>query len=78
MKSNRTHIVKIGKLGSLTLCLPEMEGRYMLIEQNEGHLTLRPVDLELNGTHTAAGIAQHETAGQCVFLPAQGTVIARA
>ena len=77
MKSAHTQIIKIGPMGTLTLCLPEMEGHYMLIEQGEGQITLRAVDLELNATGSREAAAAHDAHGQLVFLPSSGTPIPR-
>ena len=40
------YLVKIDKEGLLTLAIPEMAGRYLIVEQREGHLTISPFDVD--------------------------------
>lgn len=78
MKTNPTQIVKIGPLGTLTLCLPELEGQYLLVEQEEGRITLSTLDLDRPGTPAAQAIAAQDARGKLKFLGAHGSVLPRA
>jgi hypothetical protein len=40
------YLVQIGKEGLLTLSIPEMAGRYLIVEQRDGHLTISPFDVD--------------------------------
>jgi hypothetical protein len=40
------HLVKIGKEGILSLSIPEMAGKYLIVEQRDGHLTISPFDVD--------------------------------
>jgi hypothetical protein len=40
------YLVKIGKEGLLTLSIPEMADRYLIVEQRNGHLTITPFDVD--------------------------------
>lgn len=48
-----THLVKIGDHGSLTIALPEMAGQYLLVEQSDAKIVLRPYDLAFPETPVA-------------------------
>ena len=48
-----THLVKIGEHGTLTIALPDMAGQYLLVEQNDTTITLRPYDLAWPSTPSA-------------------------
>jgi hypothetical protein len=63
-----THLVKLGDQGLLTIALPEMTGRYVVIEQREGRVTISPMDLE--GTHSSAAIAHHAGHTTLIAVPA--------
>ena len=43
-----THLVKINSRGTLTLSMPEMTDRYVLIEHHDGHVVISPYDLEVS------------------------------
>lgn len=51
-----THLVKVNAQGLLTLSLPDMVGRYLLIEQRDGQLVLSPFGVD---TETATGAIAH-------------------
>lgn len=53
-----THLVKLGEQGLLTISLPEMTGRYVVIEQRDGHVVISPMDLEA-AECASAMIARH-------------------
>lgn len=46
MAINSAYLVKINDRGLLTIEMPQMVGKYLLIEQNEEKLTITPLDLE--------------------------------
>ncbi|MCL5270670.1 MAG: hypothetical protein M1457_09015 [bacterium] len=48
-----TYLVKIGQQGLLTIAIPGMSGRYMVVEQRDGCLVISPFDLE-GGSLTSA------------------------
>jgi hypothetical protein len=52
-----THLVKLGDQGLLTIALPEMAGRYLVVEQRAGRVVISPMDLE--ASPYGASIAQH-------------------
>ena len=52
-----THLVQLGEQGLLTLALPEMIGRYVVIEQRGGCVVISPMDVEAAQFCTA--IAHH-------------------
>lgn len=41
-----SHLVKLGDTGVLTLALPGMMGRYVVVEQRDGCVVISPFDLE--------------------------------
>ena len=45
MSSNSTYLVKVNEQGLLTIEMPQMVGKYLVIEQNEENLTITPLDL---------------------------------
>ena len=45
MAGNATYLVKVNAQGLLTIEMPQMVGKYLVIEQNEEHLTITPLDL---------------------------------
>ena len=53
-----THLVKLGEQGLLTIALPEMNGRYVVIEQRDGRVIISPMDLEA-AECASAMIAHH-------------------
>jgi hypothetical protein len=46
MATHSTYLVKINDQGLLTIEMPQMIGKYLVIEQNEEKLTITPLDLE--------------------------------
>jgi len=46
MALNSTYLVKVNERGLLTIEMPQMVGKYLLIEQNDDKLTITPLDLE--------------------------------
>jgi hypothetical protein len=46
MAAHSTYLVKINDQGLLTIEMPQMVGKYLVIEQNEEKLTITPLDLE--------------------------------
>jgi hypothetical protein len=58
----KSRVVKIGEDGTVTLSLPGMAGQYLVIEQEEGRLVLRPYDLRWEGavsTIAKVGVRLH-------------------
>ena len=53
-----THIVKIGEHGLLTIALPNLAGRYIVIEQRGSQVVVSPIDLESDSPSPA--IARRE------------------
>jgi hypothetical protein len=75
--SRSTHLVKIGPLGALTIILPRMAGHYVIVEEDNGELILRPVDLKADTPLAAARVARSGRGNFC-FLPAPDASIPRA
>jgi hypothetical protein len=63
-----THLVKISSKGTLTLSMPEMSDRYILIEHREGRVVISPYDLESAELDNCA-VAQRD--GQMTLLGSQ-------
>lgn len=42
---SQTKVIKIGDDGLITFSLPELTGRYLVIQENEGQIILSPFDL---------------------------------
>ena len=65
MAFGSTYLVKINEQGLLTIEMPQMVGKYLVIEQNEEKLTITsPLDLEREpkfSTPTMAKRGQHWT-----------------
>lgn len=40
-----TRVVQIGDDGKVTLSMPDLVGRYLIVEQRDGHIILSPYDL---------------------------------
>jgi hypothetical protein len=49
MVHEKTRVIKIGEDGAITLSMPGMAGQYLVIEQAEGTLVLKPFDLRWEG-----------------------------
>lgn len=45
MVTHSKHLVKVNEQGMLTIEMPQMVGKYLVIEQNEEKLTITPLDL---------------------------------
>lgn len=43
--SDITRVIKIGDDGKVTFSMPDMVGRYLLVEEREGQIVLSPYDL---------------------------------
>lgn len=41
----RTRVVKIGDDGSVTFSMPDMVGKYLVVEERDGQIILNPYDL---------------------------------
>lgn len=54
--SNSVFLVKIGDQGLLTIEVPQMVGKYMVVEQTEDKLIITPFDLA--GTPKTGAIAR--------------------
>lgn len=48
-----TRVIRIGEDGAVTLSMPEMGGQYLVIEEEEGRIVLRPYDLRWQGASSA-------------------------
>jgi hypothetical protein len=49
MIPQKTRVIKIREDGAVTLSMPGMAGQYLVIEQEEGTLVLKPYDLRWEG-----------------------------
>ena len=55
MPQNPTvYLVRIGENGFLTLSIPEMKGRYLVVEQRDGRLIIAPFDADWQGPNVIA------------------------
>ena len=45
MSHSNSRVVRIGADGAVTLSLPGMADQYLVIEEQEGQITLKPFDL---------------------------------
>ena len=45
MNSSSFYLVKVNEQGVLTIELPQMAGRYIVVEQTDGRLVISPFDL---------------------------------
>lgn len=45
MSKANPRVVRIGRDGAVTLSMPAMAGQYLLIEEEEGRVILKPFDL---------------------------------
>jgi hypothetical protein len=45
MLPQKTRVIQIGDDGAITLSMPGLAGQYLVIEQDEGTLVLKPFDL---------------------------------
>ena len=52
MSTSSVYLVKIGDQGVLTIEMPQMAGKYMVVEQTETQLVITPFDL---ATETKTG-----------------------
>jgi hypothetical protein len=43
--SQETHVIRIGADGRVIINMPEMAGQYLLVQQGDGQLILKPLDL---------------------------------
>lgn len=62
---DQMHLVKIGEHGTLTLAMPDMAGRYLVVEKRDGRLIISPFDLE-GGDLLCGAIANRN--GQATLL----------
>lgn len=46
MASSSAFLVKVNERGLLTIEMPQMVGKYLVIEQHDEKLTITPLDLE--------------------------------
>ncbi len=67
------HLIKLGDQGLLTIILPEMAGRYIVVEQRDGRVVISPMDLE-SIPHGAA-IAQN-AGGKTLLMTASNVPVA--
>jgi hypothetical protein len=65
MKMQHRKVIRIGADGTITLSMPEMADQYIVIEEDSGHVILKPFDLRWH--EEMHGIAR---IGQCLhFVP---------
>lgn len=67
-------VVKIGEDGMITFSMPELTGQYLVIEENDGQITLSPFDLRWHSDSSSiakVGKGYH-------YVPSPNQVIAEA
>ena len=63
--SEQVRVIKIGDDGKITFSMPDMVGRYLVVEETEGQIVLSPYDLRWQST--SASIAK--VGNQLHFVP---------
>ena len=71
--SQRTRVVKVTDDGRITFWMPDMVGRYLIVEENEGQIVLSPYDLRWQ----CMGSSIAKVGSELHFVPG-GTVAPRA
>lgn len=54
--SEQVRVIKIGEDGKITFSMPDMVGRYLVVEETEGQIVMSPYDLRWHST--SASIAK--------------------
>ena len=65
--SQRTRVVKVTDDGRVTFWMPDMIGRYLIVEEQEGQIVLSPYDLRWQ----RAGSSIAKVGAQLHFVPCE-------